>query len=157
MKKLSRTEKVFYALVNNLRTNGGFMDECSLARQIHGDSYTRRTAHDLEQGIKDVMYNVNRLAIENGFNLVKKRKPTKNDPKKGFLIEGWKLGVKGFDGDCAIDEVNYKLRNAEAVRLSVQTYLNTAKKNELIPSEKCKELETKFNQNIELILDLLTE
>ena len=156
MRKLTRTERVFYALVKNYKANGGFINDCRLAKEIHGNSYSRRTAYTLEKGIRDVMSKVEKLAMDNGFSLAKKRKPTKADPKKGFLILGWKLAVKGFDEDYVIDESIIKSNRAKAMQLAAKQYLDAAQINGLISSEKYKELEVKFQENLELIFDLLT-
>ena len=140
MKKLNLQTMILQVLENNLKANGSFMTVSDIAEIVFGNGYTRKTAYILEKMIKERMGQVRELSDANGLLIIPKRKPTKDNKNKGFLIAGWKIAVRGFDDDYVFDELMYKQQNGQARTESFKKLLNTAKTKKIIDEEKVKEL-----------------
>jgi len=140
MKRMNLQTQILQVLEDNLKANGSFMTISDIAGAVFGNGYVKKTAFIHDQMIKERMGQVRELADANGLLIIPKRKPTKNDKNKKFLIEGWKIAVQGFDDDYVYDELMYKRNNGQARTKSFKNLLNKAQSKGMISSDKLNQL-----------------
>jgi hypothetical protein len=140
MKKATRAEQILQIFVENLKINGSFMCWEEIAEKFGGEGYMKKTAPILIEMVKNTMGLVRELADENGYLLIPKRKPTRNDRDKRFIIEGWKIAVAGFDDQYVDDELMYKLQNGQARTNSFKKLAESAHKKGMLGDNRFNEL-----------------
>jgi mannitol/fructose-specific phosphotransferase system IIA component (Ntr-type) len=140
MKRVNLQTQILQVLQDNLKVNGSFMTISDIAESVFGNGYVKKTSYIHDQMIRERMGYVRELADANGLLIIPKRKPTKEDNNKKFLIQGYKIAVVGFDDQYVFDELMYKQLNGQSRTESFRNLLNKAHDKGMISGEKFNQL-----------------
>lgn len=124
--------QIFDVFISNVKSDNRFLDVHDIGQSIFGNGYIPKTYGIFDRMIKTRMYEVREFAEQNGYLIIPKRKPTKNDKTKKFIITSWKIATTG-DDNYIRDELAYKISNGEAKKASTIRFANTAVKTGILP------------------------